>query len=83
MSNRQQGGSPGGVLYMGVAGFCCSPCTTAPLSAILLLYRSGGNMWLGGGTLYLYMRGYGSAANAGRVFLATNAAEKRPVVGAC
>ncbi|MBR7298788.1 protein-disulfide reductase DsbD, partial [Klebsiella pneumoniae] len=37
MSNRQQGGSPGGVFVMGaIAGLICSPCTTAPLSAILL-----------------------------------------------
>jgi thiol:disulfide interchange protein DsbD len=37
MSNRQQGGSAGGVFAMGaLAGLICSPCTTAPLSAILL-----------------------------------------------
>ncbi|WP_373272766.1 cytochrome c biogenesis protein CcdA, partial [Escherichia coli] len=37
----------------------CSPCTTAPLSAILLYIAQSGNMWLGGGTLYLYALGMG------------------------
>ena len=52
MSNRQQGGAPGSVFAMGaIAGLICSPCTTAPLSAILLYIAQSGNMWLGGGTL--------------------------------
>lgn len=60
MSNRQQGGSPGGVFVMGaIAGLICSPCTTAPLSAILLYIAQSGNMWLGAGTLYLYALGMG------------------------
>ncbi len=60
MSNRQQGGSVGGVFAMGaIAGLICSPCTTAPLSAILLYIAQSGNMWLGGGTLYLYALGMG------------------------
>ena len=60
MSNRQQGGSAGGVFAMGaIAGLICSPCTTAPLSAILLYIAQIGNMWLGGGTLYLYALGMG------------------------
>lgn len=60
MSNRQQGDSPGSVLAMGaIAGLICSPCTTAPLSAILLYIAQSGNMWLGGGTLYLYALGMG------------------------
>lgn len=60
MSNRQQGGSAGGVFAMGaIAGLICSPCTTAPLSAILLYIAQSGNMWLGGGTLYLYALGMG------------------------
>ncbi|POT57056.1 protein-disulfide reductase DsbD [Citrobacter amalonaticus] len=60
MSNRQQGGSSGGVFAMGaIAGLICSPCTTAPLSAILLYIAQSGNMWLGGGTLYLYALGMG------------------------
>ena len=60
MSNSQQGGSPGSVFAMGaIAGLICSPCTTAPLSAILLYIAQSGNMWLGGGTLYLYALGMG------------------------
>ncbi len=60
MSNRQQGGSAGGVFAMGaIAGLICSPCTTAPLSAILLYIAQSGNLWLGGGTLYLYALGMG------------------------
>ena len=60
MSNRQQGGAPGSVFVMGaIAGLICSPCTTAPLSAILLYIAQSGNMWLGGGTLYLYALGMG------------------------
>ncbi len=60
MSNRQRGGSPGGVFAMGaIAGLICSPCTTAPLSAILLYIAQSGNLWLGGGTLYLYALGMG------------------------
>ncbi len=60
MSNRQQGGSVGGVFAMGaIAGLICSPCTTAPLSAILLYIAQSSNMWLGGGTLYLYALGMG------------------------
>ncbi|MDZ7322792.1 protein-disulfide reductase DsbD [Kosakonia sacchari] len=59
-SNRQQGGSVGGVFAMGaIAGLICSPCTTAPLSAILLYIAQSGNLWLGGGTLYLYALGMG------------------------
>lgn len=60
LSNRQQGGSPGSVFAMGaIAGLICSPCTTAPLSTILLYIAQSGNMWLGGGTLYLYALGMG------------------------
>ncbi|MGG7949321.1 protein-disulfide reductase DsbD [Klebsiella aerogenes] len=60
MSNKRQGGSPGGVFAMGaIAGLICSPCTTAPLSAILLYIAQSGNLWLGGGMLYLYALGMG------------------------
>lgn len=60
LSNRRQGGSVGGVFVMGaIAGLICSPCTTAPLSAILLYIAQSGNLWLGGGTLYLYALGMG------------------------
>ena len=59
-ANHRQGGSPGGVFAMGaIAGLICSPCTTAPLSAILLYIAQSGNLWLGGGTLYLYALGMG------------------------
>ncbi|WON77249.1 protein-disulfide reductase DsbD [Serratia sp. UGAL515B_01] len=59
-SNNQQGGSLVGVFAMGaLAGLICSPCTTAPLSAILLYIAQSGNMWAGGGTLYLYALGMG------------------------
>jgi thiol:disulfide interchange protein DsbD len=42
------------------------PCTTAPLSAILLYIAQSGNLWLGGGTLYLYA--HGPAADSGDGF---------------
>jgi thiol:disulfide interchange protein DsbD len=59
-SNTQQGGSLTGVFAMGaLAGLICSPCTTAPLSAILLYIAQSGNLWAGGGTLYLYALGIG------------------------
>lgn len=59
-SNRQQGGSLPGVFLMGaLAGLICSPCTTAPLSAILLYIAQSGNMWAGAGTLWLYAIGMG------------------------
>lgn len=59
-SNRQQGGSLFGVFAMGaLAGLICSPCTTAPLSAILLYIAQSGNLLTGGGTLYLYALGMG------------------------
>ncbi len=59
-SNRQKSGSLVGVFLMGaLAGLICSPCTTAPLSAILLYIAQSGNMLAGGGTLYLYALGMG------------------------
>lgn len=59
-SNRQQGGSLPGVFMMGaLAGLICSPCTTAPLSAILLYIAQSGNLWAGAGTLWLYAFGMG------------------------
>lgn len=59
-SNRHQGGTPGGVFAMGaIAGLICSPCTTAPLSAILLYIAQSGNMVHGAVTLYLYALGMG------------------------
>lgn len=59
-SNHYRGGTLGGVLAMGaIAGLICSPCTTAPLSAILLYIAQSGNLWQGGLTLYLYALGMG------------------------
>ncbi len=59
-SNRQKSGSLIGVLIMGaLAGLICSPCTTAPLSAILLYIAQSGNIFAGAGTLYLYAIGMG------------------------
>ncbi|WP_159567293.1 protein-disulfide reductase DsbD [Budvicia diplopodorum] len=59
-SNSQQGGSPTGVFVMGaLAGLISSPCTTAPLTAILLYIAQSGNLLAGGGTLYLYALGMG------------------------
>src|SRR5471032_1321894 len=59
-SNNQKGGSLTGVFIMGaLAGLICSPCTTAPLSAILLYIAQSGNLWAGAGTLYLYALGMG------------------------
>ena len=59
-SNRQRSGSPWGVFVMGaLAALFCSPCTTAPLSAILLYIAQSGNVLIGGITLYLYALGMG------------------------
>lgn len=60
ISNRYRGGSFIGVLIMGaIAGLICSPCTTAPLSAILLYIARSGDLWFGGSALYLYALGMG------------------------
>ncbi|WP_340610481.1 protein-disulfide reductase DsbD [Xenorhabdus bharatensis] len=59
-SNQQKSGSYFGVFVMGMlAGLIASPCTTAPLSAILLYIAQSGNAVLGGLTLYLYALGMG------------------------
>ncbi|OKP01638.1 protein-disulfide reductase DsbD [Xenorhabdus eapokensis] len=59
-SNQQQSGSYIGVFVMGaLAGLIASPCTTAPLSAILLYIAQSGNTLVGGLTLYLYALGMG------------------------
>ena len=59
-SNRQHGGALWGVFVMGaVAGLICSPCTTAPLSALLLYIAQSGQVLSGAGTLYLYALGMG------------------------
>lgn len=59
-SDHQKGGSYFGVFIMGaLAGLICSPCTTAPLSAILLYIAQSGDILIGGLTLYLYALGMG------------------------
>lgn len=59
-SDHQKAGSYFGVFIMGaLAGLVCSPCTTAPLSAILLYIAQSGNLLIGGLTLYLYALGMG------------------------
>ncbi|MDX7986015.1 protein-disulfide reductase DsbD [Xenorhabdus sp. 12] len=59
-SNQQQSGSYIGVFVMGaLAGLIASPCTTAPLSAILLYIAQTGDTFFGGVTLYLYALGMG------------------------
>lgn len=59
-SNEQKDGSLPGVFIMGaLAGLICSPCTTAPLSAILLYIAQSGDLLAGAGTLYLYALGMG------------------------
>lgn len=69
LSNKQQGGSLIGVFLMGaLAGLICSPCTTAPLSAILLYIAQSGNPWAGAGTLYLYALGMGIPLIAATMF---------------
>lgn len=59
-SNKQKSGSYIGVFFMGaIAGLLCSPCTTAPLSAILLYIAKSGDIQYGGTALYLYALGMG------------------------
>ncbi len=60
LSLRQQGGSVSGVFIMGViAGLVASPCTSAPLSGVLLYVAQSGDLWLGGLALYLLALGMG------------------------
>ncbi|SET41852.1 protein-disulfide reductase DsbD [Thorsellia anophelis] len=59
-SNQQKSGSFIGVFFMGaIAGLLCSPCTTAPLSAILLYIAKSNDIQIGGLALYLYALGMG------------------------
>lgn len=60
MSNKQQAGSYIGVFMMGViSGLVASPCTTAPLTAILLYIAEQGNLLLGFSALYALSLGMG------------------------
>ncbi|WP_334013973.1 protein-disulfide reductase DsbD [Alteromonas sp. S167] len=60
MSNNQTPGSFVGVFVMGVlSGLIASPCTTAPLTGILLFIAQTGDMTLGFISLYLLSIGMG------------------------
>lgn len=60
MSNKQKSGSYLGVLLMGaISGLVASPCTTAPLTGILLYIAQSGDLALGFGALYALSMGMG------------------------
>ncbi|WP_228709662.1 cytochrome c biogenesis protein CcdA [Klebsiella pneumoniae] len=59
LSNKRQAARPAGLCDGRYCRADLLPCTTAPLSAILLYIAQSGNLWLGGGTLYLYALGMG------------------------
>lgn len=60
LSNKQQGGSYAGVFVMGaISGLVASPCTTAPLTGILLYIAQSGDVLLGFSALYALSLGMG------------------------
>jgi thiol:disulfide interchange protein DsbD len=60
LSNDQKSGSYFGVLLMGaISGLVASPCTTAPLTGILLYIAQSGDMMLGFSALYALSLGMG------------------------
>lgn len=60
LSGQQQGGNSKGVFVMGmISGLVCSPCTTAPLSGVLLYVASSGDLVVGGAVLYALSLGMG------------------------
>jgi len=60
MSNKQSSGSYLGVLAMGaISGLVASPCTTAPLTGILLFIAQSGDLVLGFSALYVLSLGMG------------------------
>jgi thiol:disulfide interchange protein DsbD len=60
MSNKQTSGSYFGVLVMGaISGLVASPCTTAPLTGILLFIAQSGDLLLGFSALYVLSLGMG------------------------
>ncbi|WP_158972615.1 protein-disulfide reductase DsbD [Paraglaciecola sp. L3A3] len=60
MSNKQTSGSYLGVLVMGaISGLVASPCTTAPLTGILLFIAQSGDLVLGFTALYALSLGMG------------------------
>lgn len=59
-SNKQQGGKFASVFIMGViSGLVASPCTTAPLSGVLIYVAQSGDLLVGGVTLYALSLGMG------------------------
>lgn len=59
-SNRQQGGSIKGALVMGaLSGLVASPCTTAPLTGVLLYIAQSGDLVYGALVLYILSLGMG------------------------
>jgi thiol:disulfide interchange protein DsbD len=59
-SNRQQGGSVKGALIMGaLSGLVASPCTTAPLTGVLLYIAQTGDLAYGALVLYVLSLGMG------------------------
>lgn len=59
-SNRQQGGSVKGALVMGaLSGLVASPCTTAPLTGVLLYIAQSGDLAYGALVLYILSLGMG------------------------
>lgn len=60
VSNSQKQGNPVGVFIMGIiSGLVASPCTTAPLTAILLVIAQTGDLVLGFSALYALSLGMG------------------------
>ena len=60
VSNQQKSGSYLGVLLMGaISGLVASPCTTAPLTGILLYIAQTGDLLLGFSALYALSLGMG------------------------
>ena len=60
IANNQKGGQLTGVFVMGViSGLVASPCTTAPLSGVLIYVAQSGNLLLGFLTLYVLSMGMG------------------------
>lgn len=59
-SNKQKSGSYAGVFMMGaISGLVASPCTTAPLTGILLYIAQSGDLLLGFTALYALSLGMG------------------------
>jgi thiol:disulfide interchange protein DsbD len=60
LSNQQQGGRVGSALLMGaLSGLVASPCTTAPLTGVLLYIAQSGDLAYGALVLYVLSLGMG------------------------